>query len=176
LALDRKLSVQYRRVVTFPLIAAFCGMGILINSTVGVFWGEASEIQASVFSRLRNALPLLPQGATVLIYGLCPYHGPAPVFTSNWDLAGRLALDTGDRSLLADIITQKSRYGPQGVVNQEYDVDSTYRYGKMYVYDVRDDLVQKLEDQSDARKFFDAHPIADATNCVFFDGFGVALF
>jgi hypothetical protein len=174
--LDWSLRARFRRTVTLTLVSAFCALGIFMNATIGVLWVEAATIQETVFATLAATLPRVPDGASVMLFGQCPYHGPATVYTSSWDLQGRLQLDIGLSHVRADIITEDSTIGPEGLTNREYDLTATYPFGELYVFDSRAGDVTRLADLAAATAYFAARPIDHATGCAFRDGEGQRLF
>jgi hypothetical protein len=77
------------------LFIAFCTLGVMVQLSIANSWSLAWNRQQEVYGQLRQALPTLVPGDQVLLFGLCPYLGPAPVFTSSWGLTDRLRLDYG---------------------------------------------------------------------------------
>jgi hypothetical protein len=163
------------RSVLLALVAACCGCGAYLMATIGMFWDDAFALQETIYARLTQTLPDLTDGSTVLLYGVCPYHGPAPVFTSSWDLSSRLQLTT-HRTILADIITSDSSFGPSGVTQVEYGSATTSTYGQLFVYDNSTAAFTQLQTYPEAVEFFSRHPIDNSSPCSFSDGGGEALF
>jgi hypothetical protein len=173
---DLALGQRWRRNVTLPLVALFCGLGVFLDTTVGIHWAEAASLQDGVYRRLRAALPGIGGTDRVLLAGICPYHGPAPVFTSSWDLSARLRMDTGSRDVRADVIDADGVVREDGVETREYGEPRLYAYGDLYVYDDSTGTSARLTDAAAARAHFAARPIAGSVPCAFRDGVGVPWF
>ena len=79
--------------------------GFLINLGLAGHWREANFQQQAILKGLRENLPKVSSGHTVILDGVCTYSGPAPIFEAPWDLEGALALIYRDPTLRADIVT-----------------------------------------------------------------------
>jgi hypothetical protein len=158
------------------LVAAVCGMGACIVTSIGLLWADASRLQRAVSADLLAVLPDLPDGSSVLLYGMCPYRGPGPVFSSNFDLSGYLQLVRHQPSIRADVTTQDSSFGPGGVTNVEYGEPTSYPYGNLHIFDAAKRDITRIADADGAAAYFATHPIAASTPCSFTDGGGETLF
>ncbi|MCW1381201.1 hypothetical protein OLX02_00045 [Novosphingobium sp. KCTC 2891] len=149
------------------LFCTWCACGIFMQVTVARTWGEAWTVQQDLYARMRGALGGLRDGETVLLYGACPYHGAAPVFSSSWGLVDRLALDSGAHGLKADTITETTRVAPDGIHIEEYGEPTLYPYGDTVVFDARTNTVHPLRSHAEALRFFGRFPIDRSTGCAF---------
>src|SRR4029453_16256485 len=87
---------------------------------LATFWIAAWQRQRQVVGNIRQALPELAPGTTLILDGVCPYLGPAIVFESSWDLAGALRVVYGDRTLHADVTTGRFSIHDDGLRTRIY--------------------------------------------------------
>lgn len=66
--------------------------GCFVLNGLSTDWAEAYQKQARVLRAVAAVSPDSPPGGTVLLDGVCPYTGAAPVFESSWDFSGALSL------------------------------------------------------------------------------------
>ncbi|MEQ8966130.1 MAG: hypothetical protein RID91_09915 [Azospirillaceae bacterium] len=164
------------RIAVPGLLAAGCALGILVTATLGGFWADAAKAQGRVLARIEAAIPDPPPGTAILVDGICPYIGPAPVFESSWDLAGALQIRHGDPSLRADVIKPSTRIGPGGLTTTQYGgFFERYPYGPLIVVDGATGAAAWLEDAAAARAWFERAG-RDPASCVFTDGGGVPVY
>ena len=86
-ALDR---AALRAVLGAGTLAVVTSSGFLIVNALAEQWIAAYAAERTVLANLRERVPSLPPGSTLLLSGTCPYIGPAIVFEADWDLAGAL--------------------------------------------------------------------------------------
>jgi hypothetical protein len=153
-------------------VAIICAAGVYVLTSVGTMWGEAFRRQEAAYVGMVEAAQTLPEGAGVMLFGVCPYYGPGPVLTSTWDLGARLQFKGDSIDIRADVITSKSTFGPEGITNSEFEADTTHAYGQLYVYDHRSRSITQLPDYPAARAFFELHPMSGGGACTFTDGAG----
>jgi len=171
------LPVRWRRWGAPLLVSVGCSLGVLINGTLGVLWGEAAQVQRSVLAQLRANLPELPAHTTLLLDGVCPFVGPGPVFESFWDLRGALQILYADPSLQADVVKPNVRVGESAITTTLYDtLLRHYPYGRLLVYNVRQGKAWQLTDYPSALGYFSAFDPTDSAGCVFEDGGGVRVY
>jgi len=128
--------------------------GVLRVATVAGFWVEAPQIQQRVLRAARADLHSVPAESTVVLDGVCPYHGPAPVFETWWDVEGALSLTLG-RWLKGDAVSPRMRITPRGLQTSIYTEPSLYPYGPgLYVYNPNLHLAVPLANAMDARRYF----------------------
>jgi hypothetical protein len=114
----------------FPaIVGAICCLGAVVCIGVSTFWVRSADVQAATLLGLGPVMDRLSSGDVILLSGICPYEGPAPVFEAPWDLAGAVQVLSGDPTLRADVVTERTTVLPDGVQTRIYDVVTTYPYG-----------------------------------------------
>lgn len=167
------------RVLVFAgVLAVTCATGLLIINTVATFWIAAAGRQQQVLAALREQVPRLPAGANLLLDGVCPYVGPAPVFETWWDLSGALQIVYGDQSLVGDVVTPKVSLRPDGVYTRMYgDLRGPYPYDRLLVFNVGRESLEPLPGPFVAQRYFQATNPTGANGCrPYTEGVGEPLF
>jgi hypothetical protein len=142
-----------RRHVVPAAVAGLCLAGTVVNLGLASYWTQSWQVQQSVVARLQTSAREIPTDAAVLLAGVCPNLGPAPVFESHWDLAGALQIAYRDPSLQADIVTHRMSLEPVGVRTRIYDFQASYRYGPdLYLHDAARLRTVPLSDAPTARR------------------------
>ena len=127
-------SERYRRLVFSFIVSAFCFCGCFITNGIASYWVMASQQQRAVLDGLRSQIMHLEPGTTLLLDGVCPYVGPAPVFESSLDFTGALTVLYPDRLLKGDVLKNHTRFSPAEVRTAWY-WPNTYAYGeKLLIY------------------------------------------
>lgn len=117
-----------KRISFSLLIAVLCGAGLLVTAGLADQWSLAWQREQEVLEVMSEVQ--VPEGATVLLDGVCPYVGPAPVFESNWDLTGALEILYDDSDIEADVTTTRHSLEPTGVTTEIYgSIRAHYAYG-----------------------------------------------
>jgi hypothetical protein len=177
LLMGRLLPERLSRPFVSFLISIGCSVGILINGTLGVLWVEATQAQRAVLTQLTSNLPELPGATTLLLDGICPFVGPGPVFESSLDLKGALQIHYGNPAISADVIKSNVQISDTGITTTLYDtLVEHYRYGRLLVYNAREDKTWLLEDHRAALDYFTRFNPATSAGCTFEDGGGVSVF
>jgi hypothetical protein len=166
-------SERYRRLAFAFLVSVLCFCGCFVTNGIASYWVIASQRQHAVLNSIRSQIMHLEPGTTLLLDGVCPYVGPAPVFECDWDFTGALTVLYPNRSLKGDVLKNHTKFLPSGVRTAWYFMPNTYPYGeKLLIYDyVNKELYPLLN--SSARR-----PSA-LEGCVCRDeleGFGVKIF
>ncbi len=167
------------RVLLFAgALAVTCAIGVLIINTVATFWIAASERQQQVLATLREQVPELPPGTNLLLDGVCPYVGPAPVFETWWDVTGALRMLYNDPSLAGDVVTRKVSLREDGVYTRIYgDLRGPYPYSTLVVFNVERGVLTPLPGPFAARRYFQLNNPTGEGNCrPSAEGVGEALF
>jgi hypothetical protein len=96
----------------------------------------------------------LPPRTTLLLAGICSYHGPAIVFESDWDLSGALRLHYGDRTISADVLRPGSyRIEDYGIITILYEGEDEYDFApNLLLYDFQRKVVEPLLSKDDMRR------------------------
>jgi hypothetical protein len=172
-------SERIRRLTFSSLVAILAASGALLTNTVALFWVRAAREQETIISRLQQQFPDLEPGSALLIDGICPFEGPAPVFATGWDTTGMLQLTYGDGSLRGDVVKPNTELTPAGVRTLLFDdVINVYPYGEaLIVYNVRTGEAFSLPDRDAARDYMDAVSRPARPDCPpYTDGDGVPVF
>jgi len=154
--LGSRLRPGRGRVLVFAgAIATTCAAGLLIINTVATFWVAASERQQQVLDSLREHVPRLPPGADLLLDGVCPYVGPAPVFETWWDMTGALRILYADPTLGGDVVTPRLSLREDGAYTRVYgDLRGPYPYEQLLVFNVARQALEPLPGPFVARRYF----------------------
>jgi len=176
LLIESLLPARLTRLFAPLAISLGCSVGILINGTLGILWAEAGDVQRSVLAQLQTDVPKLVGPTTVLLDGVCPFVGPAPVFESPWDLEGALQIVYGNAALNADVIKPNVRIGQTAITTEIYRFLNDYPYGDLLVYNVRERRTWVLDDHRAAGDYFARHDPAKSSGCRFEDGGGVSVY
>ena len=147
-----RLSDHLRRWIFAGVITVVCVSHFLVNTALSTYWAAAWPRQLAVLNDIRKALPDIPPRTTVILHGVCPYLGPAPVFESPWDLAGALQVAYRDPTLRADVTTGRFSIGQDAISTRIYDISKSYRYGPdLLLFDHQQKTIVPLTDAQVAR-------------------------
>ena len=140
----------------FASIVAVCvTCGVVMTHAIAAYWIAAYAEEQRIVSAIERQLPRPPQGATLLLDGVCPYLGPAIVFESNWDLAGALQIRYRDPTIKADVVTPRLAVEDRGVTTSIYGQTTVYPYSTtLLVVSDGPGMVYGLPDASSARRYF----------------------
>jgi len=147
------------------LFAAGAGVlgltGVLTVGTVAGFWAESYVRQLEVIAAIKQRFATLPRGTSLMLDGSCPFHGPAIVFDSSWDLAGALTLAYDQPHLRADVLHARVRAEPRGLVVRSYEAEELYPYDRLQVFHHRRREAYALTDLVSAQVYLaDVRPTA----------------
>lgn len=135
-------------------IAILCTGSILTINSIANFWEKAHEKGQLVLRDIQGNIPLMPKDSTLLLDGVCPYVGPAPVFEADWDLKGALQTYYLDPSLKADIVTPRMKVKDNGITTTIYTFTTKYPYRNLYIYNYNQKRVHSIENMEEARSYF----------------------
>lgn len=160
------------------VLVAFCATGAFLQVAVGRMWMRAADEQDRVLARFeRIAAERLADRGAVLVYGLCPYYGPGPVFAYRWDLEARLAIERGHRNLTVGLVRPEMRVGSEALtLPPDRWGTPTYRYGALDIVDMASGTMTRIGNRDDAVRYFAAHPLDQAYSCEFEFGIGNPLY
>ena len=141
-----------------PAFATVISVVVLLALTrlfeINNYWAEAPRLQQQVLTRAAADLARLPAGSTVILDGVCPYHGPAVVFEISWDVAGAISLTLG-RPLQGDTVRKGISITHDGLATMFYGKPSLYRYGPgLFVYNPGLRLVEPLPNIQAVQTYF----------------------
>jgi hypothetical protein len=121
---------------------------------IAEYWAEAPALQQQVLERAKGDLRALPPNAAIILDGSCPYHGPAILFESSWDVSGALSLAL-DRKVIGDAVSKRMSIEPHGLSTSIYGERQSYAYEPaLYVYDPRRRVVRQLSSEAAAHRYF----------------------
>lgn len=134
-------------------VAVVCAAGVVVNNGIASYWVESWYVQQHIAAGIETSLPDLAPDSSLLLAGVCPYAGPAPVFESHWDLAGALQVAYRDPSLAADVVTSRMSLEASGVRTRIYDTQVAYPYSdRLLMHDARRLRTVALSDEATARR------------------------
>jgi hypothetical protein len=150
-------GVRRRRAFSI-LIAAISAVAFARVAAIERYWAEAPALQQRVLAAAQVDLRALPAKSTVILDGVCPYHGPAVVFEEAWDWGGALTLALG-RTMRGDTVSPRMSVTPGGLATSIYKQPSFYHYGpRLYVYDPTRHLLVQLGSGRSALDYFRNRP------------------
>lgn len=150
----RAVPVPYRALTFSTLLAAISATAFARLAAIERYWTEAPALQHRVLNAARVDLRHLPPNSTVILDGVCPYHGPAVVFETNWDVAGALTLALG-YPVDGDAVSPRMTVTPTGLETSIYKAPTFYPYGAtLYVYDPAKHRLVRLENAAAAVRYF----------------------
>jgi hypothetical protein len=145
----------WRKTIFSTAIALISISGALIIGTLGNFWIESFRVQKEILSDIRDHVSAIPAGASLILDGVCPYNGPAPVFNATWDLSGALSLVYGHLGVEANIVTPSITVEQNGLSVPASADRVIYRFGNLYVYHYGRKTSYILPDAQTAQTYFD---------------------
>ncbi len=148
------LSDKYSRVFFSIIIAIVCTGSFLTVNTIASFWVEANNKSQIVLKDIHEQFPLVARKTTIIVDGVCPYVGPAPVFEADWDLKGALQTYYLDSTLRADIVTPRLRVNEKGLSTTIYTFTTTYPYKNLYIYNYKNKQIFQIENSGQAYDYF----------------------
>jgi hypothetical protein len=152
------LPPRHRTAVFSGVIAAISAAAFARLSGIENFWAQAPALQQAVLSAARSDLNDVPASSTIILDGICPYHGPAVVFEESWDLGGALTLALG-RPLGGDVMSPRMSLAPGGLETSIYKQPRFYPFGPhLYVYNPVRHVLIGLRDAETAARYFAERP------------------
>jgi hypothetical protein len=176
---SRMPSERVRGVAFATLIGLLAAGCTILTGTIAGFWERASDRQDVVIRAVLERFPTLPAGSTLLLDGLCPFAGPAPVFATGWDTTGMLRLTYGDRTLNGDVVKPNTEATPEGVRTLLFDdVINVYPYGDdLIVLHLGTGESTRLTSRDVARAYLEDASAATRVPCPpYTDGDGAPIF
>ena len=135
-------------------VAALVLLGAARTAQITEYWAEAPARQHRILAAARTDLRSVPEGSTVVLDGVCPYVGPAPVFETWWDVGPSLTLALG-RTVRGDIVTDRMTVTSSGLVTAIYREPTVHRFGaRLFFYDPRVPMLVQVRDEATAREYF----------------------
>jgi hypothetical protein len=149
------LPPALRRRLFSALIAALCASCFVIGVSLSAYWIAAWPTQLEILDKMQRALPSPQPGTTLILYGPCPYVGPATVFEAPWDFAGARRVVYRDPTLGGDVLndSRPGRFGitDEGLWTRFYGESQFYRFGPdLFLFDYRAGKIRPLSDRASA--------------------------
>jgi hypothetical protein len=137
------------------LIATVCASCFAVAVSLSTYWIAAWPSQLEILDKMQRTLPRPRPGTTLVLYGSCPYLGPAIVFESPWDFAGARKVLYRDPTLAGDVLddTREGRFGitEDGLWTRLYGESRFYRFGPdLLLFDYRAGEIRPLSDRASA--------------------------
>jgi hypothetical protein len=154
------------RKALFSAAVAFIGMsGALTIEVLANFWVGSYRLQNEYLSDIRSNIIAIPAGTTLLIDGICPYNGPAPVFEEPWDLSCALRVLYGHEGINANIVTRWLRVEQNGLITPFCCGEITYPFEHLFVYHFGRKISYPLPNAQTARSYFSNISTDRASRC-----------
>jgi hypothetical protein len=150
----RAVPARYRG-QAFALAIAILAFGATARvEQIDRYWAEAPALQRQVLIAAKKDLRWVPAGSTIILDGVCPYHGPAVVFETYWDVGGALSLTLG-RYVLGDTVSPRMSATPSGLSTSMYKEPASYPYApNLFIYDPRAHRTVTLDSAAAAERYF----------------------
>lgn len=145
---------KQRNTILGATLAVVSALAFVRLSQIERYWAEAPVLQARLLKAARADLQGLPPNSTVILDGVCPYHGPAVVFETDWDVAGALTLAL-HRPISGDVVSSRMKVTTLGLETSMYEEPSFYGFGNgLYVYNPLAHQLVRLTDAGVAQRYF----------------------
>ena len=145
--------VRVRGIIFNAAIAVVTASALVRLASIERYWAEAPAIQERILAAARADLRQLPAQATVIMDGVCPYHGPALVFEA-WDVGGALTLALG-RRIRGDVVSSRMTATASGLMTSLYDDPRFFPYGeRLYIYNPAARRLYRINDRPAAARYF----------------------
>jgi hypothetical protein len=161
----------WRRMLFSGVVALISMSGTLIIDVLAQFWVQSYRLQKELLSDIRTNISTIPAGTALILDGVCPYNGPAPVFEAPWDLSFALSiyygipLDHNRGRIEANIVTRRLRVGANGLTAPSVQGPTLYPFGQLYVYHYGRKTSYALPDAQTAQSYFDNISTDRASRC-----------
>jgi hypothetical protein len=155
---SRKVGAEWRPLVYSLPLAVLGACGCFVVNALGSSWITAYRDEVRVLDAVAAVSPHAPPGKTVLLDGVCPYLGAAPVFESSWDFAGALSLRyRTPEALQGDVVSPQLSVQPTGLEVAHYEGEvHAYAYtDDLVIFDARDGTVHRVPDKAAAVQYFE---------------------
>jgi hypothetical protein len=167
------------RAVYPGLLAVVTVAFFLISIRLSASWVAAARQQQVVLAAIKQAFPTLPARTTLLVDGVCRYHGPGIIFEAYWDIGGALRLQYRDTTLQANIVSRSLTVAGDGIRVVLYGGESLYEYGSdpLWVFNARQRTAHRLRNATDAQDYFARYNPDRSSGCLRGrEGHGTRLF
>jgi len=164
--LSSLLPERWTRIAFCLSVALLGSSGFLIVNTLASFWLTAYQGQQEVLNKMRENVPALPAGSTLILDGVCLEHGGAYLFTGKRDLASALWIAYRDPSLRATVLASSPDVGEQGLSIFTYRSKDFYPYGKdLLIYNAAHEKLSPLTTADRAQQYFESSGFVPEQEC-----------
>ncbi|HEU5483200.1 MAG TPA: hypothetical protein VFU80_08945, partial [Sphingomicrobium sp.] len=148
------ISASRRQGIFAILVALIAFAAVARLEQLEQYWAEAPSRQSAVLAAAKTDLKDLPTGSTVILDGVCPYHGPAIVFESYWEITGALSHALG-RPINGEAVSPRMSLTSGGLKTSIYGDPRLYAYGPtLFAYNPALGLVVPLTDAAASQRYF----------------------
>jgi hypothetical protein len=141
-----------------PVIVAVVSAGsFLFDAYLISWWVTAYTVEREVLSAVREIFPALPAHTSLILDGACRQPGSGVSFHSAYDLRGALALEYGDTTLRADVVSPNLTVHSDGLHTRQYGEDIRYPYDKLKLFNFSRRTVDWLSDSAAARAYLNRY-------------------
>lgn len=145
---------RYRPLAFAASVALISAAALVRIAQIENYWAEAPALQQRVLAAARADLQPVPSNSTIILDGVCPYHGPAVIFEADWDIGGALTLAVG-RPLRGDAVSTRMSVTARGLRTSIYKQPSFYPFGPdLYVYNPVKHQLARLDNLAAASSYF----------------------
>ncbi|HWC56093.1 MAG TPA: hypothetical protein VG434_03895 [Sphingomicrobium sp.] len=149
---------RLRTIAHCAIVVIVTGAAFVRLSAIEAYWAEAPALQERVLDAAKVDLKSIPGNSTVILDGVCPYHGPAMVFEA-WDVGGALSIAL-QRPIEGDARSDRTSPTRLGIATSIYNQPALYPYGpRLFVYNPSQHLLLALADPAAAARYFGTHPL-----------------
>jgi hypothetical protein len=163
--LTSTVAAVWRKMLFSTIIAAIGMGGALILDVIASFWITSYRLQIEILTDIRRQIPEMPSGTTLILDGICSYHGVAPVFEATWDLAGALSILYKTSGIEANIAGRGVSIGQNGLIIPPSGDSAIYPYGNLYVYHFGRKEAYALPSAQVAKNYFDSISSERGSEC-----------
>lgn len=155
-----------RATATGVAFGLLCACFVVVTGTLAESWVTASRRQREIVATVAAAVSEnQPAGTpTVILDGVCPYEGPAPVFENHWDLWGALRVELDRPDVQADVRTTRLTLTDRDIETQIYGMPKVHPYGPSTLLVDVEGNVTVLVDRASAEAALASSPF-DPASC-----------
>jgi hypothetical protein len=147
-------------------VSLVASSGFLINNTLASYWIDAYAGQQKLLDDIKENIPALPVGSTLILDGVCLEKGGAYLFTGKRDLTSTLWMVYGDPSLQATVLASSAKIAENGLSVLTYNNTDVYPYGKnLLIYSATQEKLYSLMNADTARQYFQSTNFVPERDC-----------
>jgi hypothetical protein len=164
----RWFPARWRSLAYSLPLATIGACGCFVVNGLGSSWITAYKEELQVLDAVVAASPLAAPGGTVLLDGVCPYLGAAPVFESSWDFAGALSLRyRTSEALRGDVVSPRLSVGLTGLEIPHYEGEvHAYPFAQnLVIFNARTGRLQPVPNRAAADDYFSRSDVWQRERC-----------